>query len=95
MDEADSLEHKSRRMTILGPLVTHLHTASLGHIIALVPVISDLMHHPVPPQVARQILHPQNDIFILPEQDIVTSAELALALKNPCRRTTLHRCMRT
>jgi len=36
LDEADSLEQESQRMTILGPLIIDIHTASLGNIKILV-----------------------------------------------------------
>jgi len=69
-------------MTKLGPLIVDLHMACLGNIIALSPVISDLMRHPVPPQFARRILRPQDDIFSLPGLDTITPAELASAIES-------------
>jgi len=51
------------------PLIVDLHTASPGNILILAPVINDLMRHPVPPQVARCILRPQDDRFSLPGLD--------------------------
>ena len=81
-DEADLPDHVSREMTKLGPLIVKLHTACLGNIIALAPVISDLMRHPVSPQVARHILRPQDDIFSLPGLDTITPAELASAIES-------------
>ena len=60
------LDHVSQEMIKLYPLIVDLHAASLGNILILAPVISDLMRHPVPPQVARRILRPQDDQFSLP-----------------------------
>jgi len=78
---ADLQNHVSQEMTELYPLIVDLHTASLGNILTLAPVISDLMHHPVPPQVARRILHPQDDQISLPGLDTITSAELVSAIE--------------
>ena len=81
-DVADLPDHESQEMTQLGPLIVDLHTASLGNIIALAPVISDIMRHPVPPLVARLILRPQDDHFSLPGLDTITLAELASAIES-------------
>jgi len=40
------------------------------------------MRHPVPPQVARRILHPQDDLSSLPGLDTITPAELAAAIES-------------
>jgi len=40
------------------------------------------MRHPVPPQVARRILRPQDDRFSLPGLDTVTSVELVSAIES-------------
>jgi len=64
------------------PLTVNLHMASLGNILTLAPVISDLMRHPLPPQVARRILCPQDDRFSLPGLDTITSAEPVSALES-------------
>jgi len=81
LEKADLLEQENRRMTILAPLIIDLHTANLGNTIALVPVSSNLMCLPVPPQVAMRILRPQDDLSSLPGLDTITSAELALAIE--------------
>ena len=60
-DVADLQDYVTQEMTTLYPLIVDLHTASLGNILALAQVISDLMRHPIPPQVARHILRPQDD----------------------------------
>ena len=59
-------------------LIVDLHTASLRNIL----VISDLMRHPVPPQVARRILRPQDDRYSLPDLDTITSVELVPAIES-------------
>jgi len=76
------LDHVSQEMIKLYPLIVDLHAASLGNILILAPVISDLMRHPVPPQVARRILRPQDDRFNLPGLDTITSVELASAIES-------------
>ena len=76
------LDHVSQEMIKLYPLIVDLHTVSLGSILILAPGISDLMHHPVPPQVARRILRPQDDRFSLPGLDTITSAELVSAIES-------------
>jgi len=68
-------------MTVLRPLVLDLHLASRGLITSWVPVLSDLMRHPVPPHVARRILKPQDDSFGLPAQDVVTEQECLSAIE--------------
>jgi len=73
------LDHVNQEMSKLYPLIADLHTASLGNILILDPVISDLLRHPVPPQVARRILRPHDDRFSLPGLDTITLAELASA----------------
>jgi len=80
---ADLQDHVSQEMTKLYPLIVDLHKTSLGNILTLAPVISDLIRHPVPPQVATRILRPQDDRFSLPCLDSITSAELVSALE-PC-----------
>jgi len=64
----DLLDHVNQEMLQLYPLIADLHTASLGNILILAPVISDLMRHPVPPQVARRILRPHDDRFSLKDR---------------------------
>jgi len=49
-------------------------------IISLSPVISDLLRHPVPPQVVRRILRPQDDLD-LPGADVVSINELTKAFE--------------
>jgi len=71
------LDHVNQEIIKLYPLIADLHTASLRNILILAPVISDLMRHPVPPQVARRILRPHDDRFSLPGSDTITSAEFA------------------
>ena len=94
-DGVDLPEHERQKMTKLRPLIDDLHTASLGNIIALVPVISDLMCHPVPPQVARRILRPQDDLCSLPGLDTITPAELASAIESSIAAPDTARCMKT
>jgi len=72
---ADSL------MTTLSPIIRDLHIASAGNIISLVQVISDLLRHPVPPQVVRRILRPQDDPLDGPGPDVTTLDELAQAIE--------------
>ena len=79
-DGANLPGHESQE--VLGPHIVDLHTARLWNIISLVPVISDLMHHPVPPQVARHIVCPQDDLFSLPGLDTITPAKLASAIES-------------
>jgi len=79
---AELLDHVSQEMTKLYPLIVDLHTASLGNILTLLQVISDLMRHPVPPQVARRILRPQDDRFNLPGLHTITTAELVSAIES-------------
>jgi len=81
-DMAELQDLVSQEMTKLYPLIVDLHTASLGNISTLAPVISYLMHHPVPPQVARRILRPQDNQFSLPGLNTITSAELVSAIKS-------------
>jgi len=81
-DMAELLDHVSQEISKLYPLIVDLHTASLGNILTLAPVISDLMRHPVPPQVARRILRPQDDWFNLPGLDTITSVELVSAIES-------------
>jgi len=78
-DMPELLDHVNQEMSKLYPLIADLHTASLGNILILDPVISDLLRHPVPPQVARRILRPHDDRFSLPGLDTITLAELASA----------------
>jgi len=90
-DDSSKLDHPdpdleskgpdTRIMEVLRPLVLDLHIASRGLISAWVPVLSDLMRHPVPPQVARRILKPQDDPFGLPAQDAVTEQECLSAIE--------------
>jgi len=79
---AELLDHVSQEMIKLYPLIVGLHTASLGNIITLAAVISDLMRHPVPPQVARRMLRTQDDWFSLPGLDTITSVELVSSIKS-------------
>jgi len=79
---ADLQDHVSQEMTKLYPIIVDLHTFSLGNILTLAPVISDLVRHPVPPQVARHILRPQDDRFSLPCLDTITSTELVSAIES-------------
>jgi len=79
---AELLDHVSQQMTKLYPLIVDLHTASLGKVLTLAPVISDLMRHPVPPQVARRILRPQDDWYSLPGLDTITLAEQVSAIES-------------
>ena len=81
-DVADLQDHVSQEMTKLYPLIVDLHTASLGNILTFAPVISDLMRHPVPPQVARHILRAQDNQFSLPGLNTITSAELVSAIES-------------
>jgi len=81
-DMAELLDHVSQEMIKVYPLIVDLHTASLGNILTLAPVICDLMRHPVPPQVARRILRPQDDRFSLPGLDTITSVELVSAIES-------------
>ena len=53
-DMPELLDHVNQKMIKLYPLIVDLHTASLGNILTLAPVIGDLMHHPVP---RRATLH--------------------------------------
>jgi len=76
------LDHVNQEMIKLYPLIADLHTVSLGNILILAPVISDLMRHPVPPQVARRNLRPHDDRFSLPGSDTITSAEFASAIES-------------
>jgi len=76
------LHHVNQEMIKLYPLIFDLHTASLRNILTLGPVISDLMRHPVPPQVARCILRPQDNWFSLPGLDTITSVELVSAIES-------------
>jgi len=68
-------------MTTLRSVLQDLHVASAGDIISLSPVISDLLRHPVPPQVVRRILRPQDDPLDLPGADVVTIDELTKAFE--------------
>jgi len=79
---AELLDHVSQEMTKLYPPIVDLHTANLGNILTLAPVIIDLTRHQVPPQVARRILRPQDDWFSLPGLDTITSAELVSAIES-------------
>jgi len=81
-DMPELLDHMNQEMLKLYPLIADLHTASLGNMLILAPVISDLMRHPVPPHVARRILRPHDDQFSLPGLDTITSAELASAFES-------------
>ena len=81
-DVADLQDHVSQEMTRLLPLIVDLHTASLGNILTLAPVISDLMRHPVHPQVARRILRPQDNWLSLPGLDTITSTEIVSAIES-------------
>jgi len=79
---AELLDHVSQEMIKLYPLIVDRHTASLGNILTSAPVICDLMRHPVPPQVARRILRPQDNWFSLPGLDTITSVELVSAIES-------------
>jgi len=81
-DLAELLDHVSQDIIKLYSLIVNLHTASLGNILSSAPVISDLMRHPVPPQVARRISRPQDDRFSLPGLDTITSVELVSAIES-------------
>ena len=81
-DMPELLDHVNQEMIKLYPLIADLHTASLGNLLILAPVISDLMRYPVPPQVARHILRPHDDRFSLPGSDTITSAEFASAIES-------------
>jgi len=81
-DMPELLDHVSQHMIKLYPLIADLHTASLRNILILAPVISDLMRHLAPPQVARRILRPHDDQFSLSGLDTITSAELASAIES-------------